>query len=167
MYLVALLPPPNIQKHFRAVQVKVFREYSNPAATALPPHIPLGFYDDAPEKLQSFIQAHPLRGGEYRTEGNCAYCSITPAAEIERIRAFLPDAEAAPLYPLVTGVSIGLDLSDRVNAKVLPILDVRWNSSHLCCYKLSFASGSRWWYNVGYEQTWNVKLKRAITNPRQ
>ena len=161
MYLVAVKPPPNIRRAIYDYQVSLFRKNANPAALALPPHIPLAFFETSPPHPCNLVQQEPLKSCGCVEDPPWLLLLFQPAAELERLKSLLPKASSPPWYPTGRGA-----LLSHYGAKsALPVDElpgVQWKTSQLVCLELKAESPGLWWESVEYREIWRVKLKRKI-----
>jgi len=161
MYLVAVQPPSNIRRSIYDYQISLFRRNSDPAALALPPHIPLAFFKTPPPRPCHLVQQEPLESCGCFHDPPWLLLRFEPARELERLRSLLPKDSSPPWYP--AGRSALLSRHESKNA--LPVGELpklQWKTSQLVCLELKAESPELWWESVEYTETWQVKLKRKI-----
>jgi hypothetical protein len=164
MYVVALSPPSNIQRILSEAQTQVFQELSCAAALAIPPIVPLGFYDrrPAPPVASALVQECQLKSTGFLCPGNHIYLGLSPTNEIARIGRLIAAEPSTPLFPVLAGVPIGINL-DHPRADVAwPAPLVTWKTCRLLCLELEIGAVTNWWENVTYVKCWDIKLKRKI-----
>jgi hypothetical protein len=161
MFLVSIIPPSNIRSTIYAYQLSLFRETGRPAALALPPHLPIAFYENPPDSPGSLIQMQSFESGGFVIIPPWRLIEVQPFAEIERLRSVLPAADTGEWYPVMCGIPVSdaaLECATREDQA--PV--VRWRTSQLVCMDLQVENQERWWEYVEYTPIWRVKLKRRI-----
>ncbi len=161
MYLVAMLPPSNARRDIYSLQISLFHGSSDPAALALPPHLPLAFFDAPPARPDIVIQQCAFESGGYRLEFPWVLLELNPRQELKRLRALLPEASAPDWYPAGHGIPVSRSEESRSIPAGNPP-SVRWRTSHLVCLELTAAEPLCWWEHLEYSEIWRVKLKRNI-----
>ena len=165
MFLIALFPPSNIRHTLSQVQTRVFREFGSPVALAIPPVVPLGFYISRPDPPAGPIapQSGSLSGAGYFVTGNHVYLDLAPAEVVGHVSKTLPVATAAPLFPVLPGVPVGLELTSPADSVVTwDAPAIGWKTCRVVCLQLFFDPAQAWWDNLAYEECWAEKLKRKI-----
>ena len=164
MYLIALSPPPNIRRILSQSQTRIFQDLSSAAALTLPPIVPLGFYDKRPEPpaASALVQECQLRSTDLIRHGNHIYLNLSPAEEIDRIRHLLDEGTAEPLFPILPGVPIGIELEHPMDSVPWPAPAVAWKTCRLLCLELEIDSMPSWWENTSYVECWDIKLRRKL-----
>ncbi len=161
MYLIAMLPPSNIRRDILDLQISLFRGCGDPAALALPPHVPIAFFEALPEQPGGIIQQCTFKSGGYLRNPPWVLLELNPRQELERLRTFMHEANAPEWYP--TGRGIPLSRSEErqlIPTDSPPVLG--WKTSHLICLELTPEESQRWWEQLEYSEIWRVKLKRKI-----
>lgn len=186
MYLAAIMPPSNIRRIIYDCQLARFHEGAAPTALALPPHLPLAFYEAPPAAPGTLVQ-HPLESTGTAVSPPWRFIEVEPGDEIQRLRSYLPESETAGWYPTCRGVLLsaveagsaaggdaktdpvarldsesatGSSSASSGPAKKIPAL--RWKTSHLVCMNLETDDEERWWEHLEFTVIWRVKLKRKI-----
>ena len=161
MYLVAVVPPSNIRRVLYDYQISLFRRSSFPAALALPPHIPLAFFDTPPPRPRSLIQQTSFESCGLIEKPPWLLLEILPAHELERLISELPETGAFEWYPVAVGVPVLMNESNKKHlVDDYPV--IRWKTSHLLCLKIEVKNPRRWWEHIEYSEIWRVKAKRNI-----
>jgi len=161
MYLTAILPPSNIRRIVYEYQLSLFHLNAHPAAMALPPHLPLAFYNSPPDAPEPIVQQHSFESRGCLENPPWLLLKIMPKAEIDRLLSLLPDTHTTAWYP--TGIGIPLNMTGTDPGPAAEnVPDIRWKSSHLVCMELNADDPGRWWEYVTYTTIWRVKLKRRI-----
>lgn len=186
MYLAAIMPPSNIRRIIYDWQLVLFQQGAAPAALALPPHLPLAFYEAPPAAPNSLVQ-HPFESTGTVVSPPWRFIEFEPEDEIRRLRSYLPESETAGWYPTCRGIPLSAveagsatggdaetDPAARLDSKnatgsssvssSLPkeIPPLRWKTSHLVCMNLETDDEERWWEHLEFTVIWRVKLKRKI-----
>ena len=183
MFLAAIMPPSNIRRIIYDYQISLFRSTGNPAALALPPHLPIAFFEAAPPSPGSLVQLEPIESTGILSDPPWLLLECGPAEEIRRLRSHLPESDTSGFYPVGRGVllsaapnaAVPQRLKMREDAPAAAVAPgpgqsvsvggtpaLRWKSSHVACMELIAARQDRWWEHLEYSVIWQVKLKRKI-----
>ena len=161
MYLIAVLPPSNVRHDIHDLQISLFRGNSDPAALALPPHVPLAFYGAPPGRPEGIIQQCSIESGGYLINPPWVLLELNPRQELKRLRAFLPETGVSDWYPTGCGIPVSRSEDNLSFPPENPPV-IRWKTSHLVCLELTAEEPLRWWEHLEYSEIWRVKLKRSI-----
>lgn len=161
MFLILIMPPSNIRSKVYTYQVSLFQKTGHPAALALPPHIPVAFYEQPPETPGSQVQLQPLESNGGIILSSWRYIEIQPLDEIKRLRSMLPPADTEEWYPTLRGIPVTAAALDKApQEKDVPF--IRWKTSEMVCMNLRIENQTNWWEYLEYTPIWRVKLKRRI-----
>lgn len=166
MYSVALLPPSNIGHSISLTQTEFFRRCGDPFALALPPHVPLGFFDvEPPRPAEPLVQDTSLYTDGIIPSGDYLFLQVLPEDLLIRLSSLLiaKDTGHLPLYPIGVGIPM-VQAQRTAGIRELPGAPpiLRWKSSHVVCFEMRWQDRSVWWENFTYTETWRVKLRRKI-----
>ena len=156
-----MLPPSNVRHDIHNLQISLFRGNSDPAALALPPHIPLAFYDASPVRPEGVIQQCAIESGGYLLNPPWVHLEFNPQQELNRLRSLLPETSVPGWSSIECGIPVSRDEeSPSIPAENPP--SIRWKTSHLVCLELAAKEPLRWWEHLEYSEIWRVKLRRSI-----
>lgn len=161
MYIAVVEPPSNIRRIIYDFQVSLFGRTSNPAAMALPPHIPLAFFEEPPPRPGGTVQQASFVSTGFAELPPWLFLEFQPVREFERLRSLLPETSLPPWYPTGRGAPLSRsEASADLPAEQWPLL--RWKTSHVVCLELKTDNCRSWWEHLEFREIWRIKLKRRI-----
>lgn len=170
-YLIAVTLSEHASLKITDYRKKVFRELGAVSALALPPVIPLAWFQERPlvdnvPYIKSPDVVIPIGPAVQVEKVDAWFLSIpqTPALQIvlEWQKLFSPggniDDEESMLFPIYPGIYISSDnaisLTTNPDMEKLTINDFR-----LTCFMLEYQSKKIWWEDLFYSQLWSKRVK--------
>ncbi len=186
MYLIAVLPPGNIQRRIADMKKMIFEKLGYGSAYALPPLIPLfassdpaGFPEPPPRLREPIETAGPL------ISGNAVYLSLRNPEVVVDIRDAIRQSGAGSprsrresdgdlqdvtsgfeLFDIRPGVFLCMneyeDRSPEVSALDFP--ELRWRSCPLVRLEIQSTEGSGefWWHRVFWYERERARIRSPL-----
>ena len=167
MYLIGLRTPSNINSDLVVLQSSVFRLTGFASAFAIPPMVPLGWFENEPETgTGPDFQNTSLHLGSWKFSSEMLWIEVQPESTIQKLRAKLPPVNDTGYINTLNGIficqnerTLTSEEVDRINALVKP--SSQWKSSRICCYNLrSVEESANWWEEVYIEEQWSHWIKK-------
>jgi hypothetical protein len=168
-YLVAVTLSEHASLKITHYRKKVFREFGSVSALALPPLIPLAWFQGRPiVDTMPYIKkgAGVIPVGPAIQKADALFLSIPETSALQAVldwqKLFVPDGkivdDGSMLFPVYPGIYICSDNSISLPADP-EIEKLTINDFRLTCFLLEFTSEKIWWEDLFYSQLWSKRIK--------
>lgn len=169
-YLLCAAAPQHVSIEIDQLRNDLFRKFGLVSALIFDAPVPIGFYDEPPEK--SLFSGIMLPDEEFRTvsvnNNKSIFIKISPESFFIELRKTAGENTAANLFEIKNGFYIADLLNPEERDAVLQyiigkknILPIAWKKISLKLLEIEYLDQKSWQDNIDWSVLWELKLKKS------
>ncbi|MCK5157399.1 MAG: hypothetical protein KAQ69_13305 [Spirochaetales bacterium] len=171
IYLIAVTLSEHASLKITSYRKKIFREFGYVSALALPPLIPLAWFQDRPNlETVPFVEKPGIISINSIVKDKSAFFLSFPLPSAQQVvldwqALFSGNGNGANpgLFPLHPGIYIcshdSTNPAEKADLPIEPAIEkLEINDFRISCFMIEFKSAGTWWEDLFYAQLWSKRI---------